>query len=118
MAHHAYKVVNNYAHDISGWSILSRLIHSSAPNLGKMNGDVQSYLSTLAFNNGEQPEYFHSTIIRLLHEIIISGETVYPKRLLLQYAKALSKSNKTKSLISLNMRDIITLLKNNRKLAV
>ena len=49
----AYKVVSTHAHEISGWNILYRLIHSRAPNLGGMNGDVQYDLATLAFNNGE-----------------------------------------------------------------
>ena len=65
MAPKAYKVVSTHAHKISVWKIISRLIHPRAPNLGGMNGDVQSDLSTLAFNNGEQLEYFHSRILRL-----------------------------------------------------
>ena len=54
-----------------------------------MNGDVQSYLETLEFNNGEELKCFHNRIIRLKQEIILSGETVSTKRLLLQYMKAL-----------------------------
>ena len=77
MKPHAYKVVINHSHEISGRIILSRLLHSRAPHLGMMNGDVQSDLSTLAFKNGEQLEYFHSKILRLQQEITISGETVY-----------------------------------------
>ena len=65
MAPQAYKVVSTYGHEILGWTILSRLIHSRAPHLGVMNGDVQSDLATLSFNNGEQLEDFHSRIIRL-----------------------------------------------------
>ena len=48
-----------------------------------MNGDVQSDLDTLAFNNGEQLEYFHGRILRLQQEIMISGEIVsmeFPKK--------------------------------------
>ena len=59
-----------------------------------MNGDVQSDLATLAFRNGEQLEYFHSRILRLQQEIMLSGEIVSPTRLLLQYMKVLTKSEK------------------------
>ena len=65
MAPKAYKVVNTHAYEISGWTILSRLIHVRAPHLGGINGDVQSDLSTLEFNNGKQLEYFHRIVIRL-----------------------------------------------------
>ena len=51
MAPQAYKVVSTNAHEISGWKILSRLIHSRARNLGGMNDDVQSDLVNLEFNN-------------------------------------------------------------------
>ena len=54
----AYKVVITHAYEISGWKIISTLIHSRAPHLGGMNGDFQSDLATLAFNNGEQLEKF------------------------------------------------------------
>ena len=47
----AYKVVNTHANEISGWKILSIIIHAHAPHLGVTNGDVQSDLSTLSFNN-------------------------------------------------------------------
>ena len=70
----AYKVVSTHAHEISVCTILSRIPHSRAPHIGGMNGDVQSDLDTLAFNNGEQLEGFHSRILRLQQEIIISGE--------------------------------------------
>ena len=73
MAPQAYKVVSTHAHEISGWTILSRLLHSRAPHIGGINGDVQSDLSTLAFKNGEQLEDFHSRIIRLQQEIMIYG---------------------------------------------
>ena len=96
MAPQACKIVSTYAHDISGWNILSRLLHSRAPHLGDMNGDVQSDLATLAFRNGEQPEYFHIRILRLQQEIMISGEIVSPTRLLFQYMKAWTKSEKIK----------------------
>ena len=72
----AYKVVSTYAHEILGWTILSRLIHSHSPHLGWMNGDVQSDLATLAFNNREQLEDFHSRILKLKQEITLFGETV------------------------------------------
>ena len=44
----AYKVVITHAHEISGWKIILILLHSRAPNLVGMNGDVQSDLATLA----------------------------------------------------------------------
>ena len=40
MATQAYKVVSTHAHEISGWTIISILLHSRAPHLGRMNGDV------------------------------------------------------------------------------
>ena len=73
MEHQAYKVVSTHAHEISGWKILSRPLHSSAPNLGGMNIDVKSGLANMEFNNGEQLEYFHSIIFRLEQEIVLSG---------------------------------------------
>ena len=51
MAPQAYKVVSTNSHEISGWEILSRLIHSRAPTLGGMNDDVQSDLVDMEFNN-------------------------------------------------------------------
>ena len=53
MAPHSYKAVNNHAHEISGWKIISRLIHVIAPHIGGINSGVQSELSNLAFKNGE-----------------------------------------------------------------
>ena len=78
-----------------------------------MNGDVQSDLATLAFKNGEQLEDFHSRILRLQQEIMLSGEIVSPTRLLLQYMKALTKSEKLKAFIAPKMTDLITFLDNN-----
>ena len=49
MAPQAYKVVSTHAHEILGWTILSRLLHSCATPLGGMKGDVQSDLATRAF---------------------------------------------------------------------
>ena len=54
-----------------------------APDIGGMNGDVQSDLATLAFKNGEKLKDFHSIIIRLQQEIILYGETVTTTRLIL-----------------------------------
>ena len=96
MAPKSYKVVRTHAHKISGWTILSRLLHSRDPHLGVMNGDVQSDLATLAFRNGEQLEDFNSRIIRLHQEIMLSGEIVSSTRLLFQYMKALTNSEKLK----------------------
>ena len=53
-------VVNNHAHEISGWKILFRLIHARALHLGGMTGDVQSDLATLELKNREKLEYFIS----------------------------------------------------------
>ena len=114
----AYKIVSTRAREISVCSLLSRLIHSRAPCLGGMNGDVSSDLSTLAFNNGEQLEYFHSIIIRLQQGIIFSGETVSPTKLLFQYMRKFSKIYKLKAFVAPKMIDLITFLDNNRKFAV
>ena len=73
MAPQAYKVVSTHAHEISVWTIIYRFLHSRAPHLGGINGDVQADLATLVFKNGEQLEAFHSTILILQQEIIISG---------------------------------------------
>ena len=82
MSPQAYKFVSTHAHDISGWTILSRLLHSRDPHLGGMKGDLQSDISTLEFRNGEQLEYFHVRILRLQQEIMLSGEIVSSTRLL------------------------------------
>ena len=73
MSPQAYKVVIPHAYEIPGWKILSRLLHSRAPNIGGMNGDVKSDLNNLTFKNGEKLEDFHSRIIRLQQEIILYG---------------------------------------------
>ena len=82
MSHQMYKFVSTHAHEISGWKILSRILHSHSPNLGGTKGDVQSDLATLAFKNGEQIEVFHSRIFRLQQKLILSGQTLYPTRLI------------------------------------
>ena len=89
MTHQAYKVVSTHSREISGWTIVSRLIHSRDPHHGGINGDFRSDLATLAFNNGKKLEDFHSRILRLQQEIILSGETVSPTRFIFQYMKAL-----------------------------
>ena len=94
MAPQAYKVVITHAHKISGWTIISRLIHLRAPHIGWMNGDVQSDLTTLESKNREQLEDFHSRIIIFQQETILSEENLSPTRLLFQYMKELSKSDK------------------------
>ena len=78
-----------------------------------MNDGVKSYLATLAFNNGEKLEDFHSIILRLQQEMILSGETVSPTRIIFQYMKALSKCDKIIAFIAPNMTDLITFLENN-----
>ena len=91
LAPQAYKVVSTHAHEISGFTILSRLLHSRAPRIGGINGNVQSDLATQPFKNGEQLEVFHSRILRLQQAIMLSGEIVSPFILLFQYMKALTK---------------------------
>ena len=76
------------------------LLHLRAPRLGGINDCFESELATLAFKNREQIEDFHSRIIILQQEIILSGETVSPTIFLFQYMKALSKSYRLKSFIS------------------
>ena len=49
------------------------------------------------------------------HEINHSVETVSPKRLLFQYMKSLSKSDKIKAFIAPKMTYLIKLIDNNRK---
>ena len=53
-----YKVVNTHAHELLGWTILSRLLHALAPHLVGVNGDVQSDLATLAIKNVEKLNIF------------------------------------------------------------
>ena len=118
MVPQAYKFVNTYTYKISVWKILSIILHARAHHIGGMNGDIQYDLSTLAFKNREQLGDFHSRIIRLQHEIVLSGETVSPTRLLFQYMKAFSNSNKLKSFIAPNMIYLITFLDNNGNSAV
>ena len=118
MSPHAYKVFSTNAHDISGWTILSRILHSRSPHLGGMNYDVQYDLATLASNNGEQLEDFNSRILRLQQEIMLYGEIVSPTRLLFHYMKELTKSDKPRAFIAPKMKDIITFLDNNGKSSV
>ena len=73
MAPQAYKVVITDAIKIPGWKIISRLLHSRAPHLGGMRGDVQDDLSALALKNGEQLEDFHIRILRLQKKINLFG---------------------------------------------
>ena len=80
-----------------------------------MNGGVMSDLATLEFKKVEQLEYFRSRVISLQQEVILSGETVSPERLLFHYMKSLSKSDKLKSFIAPNMIDLITILDKNEK---
>ena len=80
-----------------------------------MNGNVQYYLATIAFNDGEELEYFHSTIIRLQQEINLSVETVSHTKLLFQYMKELSNSDKLKAFIEPKITDLITFPEKNGK---
>ena len=83
-----------------------------------MNGDVQSDLSTLEFNNGEKMEYFHSIIIKLKQEIILSVETAYPTRLIFKYMKKFSDSDIPKAFIAPKMTYLIKLIDYNGNLSV
>ena len=114
----AYKIVSTHDHEILGFKILSRIIHSHSPHIGGVNDDVWSDLSTPEFKNREQLEYFHSIILRLQQEFILSEETVSTTRLIFQYMKELSKSDKLKAFIATNMKNIITFLDKNVKYAV
>ena len=118
MAPQVYKVINTHYRGISGWKVISILLHSRSPHPGGINGDVQYDLATLVFKNREQLEDFHSRIIRIQQEIILSGETVSDTKLLFHYIKALSKNNKRKEFIAPNMTYLITFLYNNIKLNV
>ena len=80
-----------------------------------MNDDVQSDLATLAFSNGKKLEDFHSRILRLQKEIMLSGEIFSPTRLLFQYMRELTKSKKLSAFIAPNMTYLITFLENNGK---
>ena len=114
----AYKVVRTHAHEISGWTILYKILHSRAHRLGGMNGEVQSDLATLAFKNGEKLKYFQCRVFRLQQEIMLSGEIVSPIRLLFQYMKALTKSEKLRAFIASRMKDFINSPEKNGKHAV
>ena len=65
--------------------------------------------------NKEQLEDFHSILIRLQQKINLSGETVSTTRLLLQYKKEFSKSEKIKAFIVPKMTYLIKFLDNNGK---
>ena len=114
----AYKVVRTHTHDISGWNIISRLLHSRDPYLVGMNGDVQSDISNPALKNVEKIEDFHGRIIRIQQEIILSGEIVSPTRFLFHCIQAFPKSDKLRDFIATNMTYLITFLDNNGKYAV
>ena len=118
MAPQAYKVVSAHAHEISGCKIIYILIYSRVTHHGGIHGDVQSDLATLAFKNREKLEDFHIRILRLQQEIILSGENFSSTRLIFQYMKALSKSDKLKSFIAPKMSELIIFRDNNGKYAV
>ena len=90
---------------------------SCANKLGGMNGYFQSDLATLAPKNGEQLEYFCGRILRHQQEIMLSGVIVFPTRLLLQYTKEFTKSDKLRAFIAPKMKDLISFLNNNEKYA-
>ena len=51
MAPQAYKLFSTHDNEISGWTILSRLLHSCANHFKGMNGEVKYDLVTLDFKN-------------------------------------------------------------------
>ena len=66
----------------------------------------------------EKIDSFHIIITRLQQEINIRGEPASPTRLIIQYTKSLSKSDKLKVFIAPNMKYLIILIENNGKLAI
>ena len=48
------------------------IFHAHTPDIGGINGDVKSDLTTLADKNREQLEDFHSIILIIQQEIIVS----------------------------------------------
>ena len=56
MSTQAWKVFTTHAHEISGYKIISRIIHARDPHLGVMNVDIQSDIVTLELKNVEQIE--------------------------------------------------------------
>ena len=98
--------------------ILYIFLHTCAPYILGVNGDIQSDLSTLTFKNIENFEYLHSIVLRLQKEIFLYGETVSSTRLIFRYIKALSNSNKLRSFIAPKIIDFVTFLYRNIKLAI
>ena len=41
MAPQAYKVIATHDNEVSGWKIISRIIHASVPHVVQINDDVQ-----------------------------------------------------------------------------
>ena len=68
-------MIMKYQHGI----VLSIIKHTQAPNIGGVNGDVQSNLATLAFKFGEQLENFIITILIFQQETNIYGELIILK---------------------------------------
>ena len=118
MAPQACKVFSTHDHEISGWAVLSRLLYSRATHLGGMNGDVQSDLETMTFNSIEKLEDFHSRVLRLQQETMLSGEIVSPTILFFQYTKAFTNSEKLRDFIAPKMTYLITFLDKNGKSSV
>ena len=118
MVPQAYKCVNTDNYEIYGWKVLSRPLHERAPNIVWMNSDVQYDLSTLIFKNWEQLEDFHIIIIILQQEINLSGESVYPTRLIFRCMKSLAKCDKLKEFLVPKMTDLIILRCNNGQLDI
>ena len=81
-----------------------------------MNGDVWSDLATLDFKNEKKLEEFHSIIIRIQQEIMLSGEFFSPTRHIFQYTKSFSNSDKLRSFVATKMTYLITFLGNNENL--
>ena len=64
MGTQSYKFAITHAHAISGWTILSKLLHAQSPYIGVLNGTVRSELYTLAFKKRYQLEGFLISIPR------------------------------------------------------
>ena len=65
MATQDYKFLTTHAHEVLICTILYRLIHAKAPNIGVINSDINSDLATLKLNQGEQLEDSPTRIFRL-----------------------------------------------------
>ena len=68
-----------------------------------MNDYVHYELYTPELIKVEQPEVFHSRILRLQQQISLYGETISSTRLYLQYIKTYSNSDNLKEFVAPKM---------------